>query len=369
MAKLFSYFFKQNKPEIQKEEKSLALESCQKELKKLGALFQSMSQGLVFCNQDLQVERANPAFYQIFALSERLEGKAVLEVIREESLYSLLKKSLSEKKQLEKEIILHQAKPKRYFKIQAIPIEETGLSGVLGIFEDITRTKELEQSRQDFVANVSHELKTPLTSIRGYAETLLSSALERPETARRFVQKIHHHAQSLQKLIEELLDLSRLDAGRIQLKKEKIDLSELAQNCLKDFQEAFEAKKISLKSTPSPPLLVLGESSLIKQILFNLLQNALQYTPEGGEVELILKTEEGQALFEVKDNGIGISTKDLPHIFERFWRADKARSRDSGGTGLGLAIVKHLTQALGGELEVTSELGKGSTFSVSLPLA
>lgn len=369
MSSFFNKLFKKRQASNEVHNTKKALESSQKQITKLGSLFQSMSEALVFCNDQWVIDQANPAFYRLFALKERAEGKTLMEVLREEALKSLFEKAIREKQKIEEEITLFKFKPKLALKVQAIPVQEKGFEGVIGILRDQTRTKELEKSRQEFVANVSHELKTPLTSIRGYTETLLSGALNKSETAERFVKKIHHHAKTLQRLIEELLDLSQLEAGRLKVELQKLSINNLIENCLEEFEEEFQKKDISLVFEKSGDLKILGEASFIQQILFNLLQNSLNYTSEGGQVKITVNPKDKLAQVQVSDTGIGISPEDLPHVFERFWRADKARSRESGGTGLGLAIVKHLTQSMEGKVEVQSETGKGSTFMVSLPLA
>lgn len=241
----------------------------------------------------------------------------------------------------------------------------------MAVLHDITRLKELENIRKDFVANVSHELRTPLTSIRGFAETLLDGALEDKNNNRRFVEIIKSHALRLSDLTMDLLTLATLESESFQLKPERIDLPVLVHEVLESFRPVALIKRHELEAVIEaglPP--VKADRDRIRQVLTNLLDNAAKFTQEEGKIslEVRLNTERTGVELHVKDRGIGIPPSDLPRIFERFYRVDKARSREQGGTGLGLAIVKHIVEAHRGRVSVESTMGQGSDFCVTLPL-
>jgi len=242
---------------------------------------------------------------------------------------------------------------------------------VVAVLHDITRLKELEAIRKDFVANVSHELRTPLTSIRGFAETLLDGALEDRNNNRRFVEIIKSHALRLSDLTMDLLTLATLESESFQLKPEGIDLPALVHEVLESFRPLGHTKRQELEAVIEPGLPpIKADRDRIRQVLINLLDNAVKFTPEEGRISLEVRLNaEGTGVeLHVKDRGIGIPSSDLPRIFERFYRVDKARSREQGGTGLGLAIVKHIVEAHRGHVSVRSTLGQGSDFCVTLPL-
>jgi len=239
------------------------------------------------------------------------------------------------------------------------------------VLHDITRLKELEAIRKDFVANVSHELRTPLTSIRGFAETLLDGALEDRNNNRRFVEIIKSHALRLSELTMDLLTLATLESESFQLKPEGIDLPALVHEVLESFRPLGLTKRQELEAVIEPGLpQIKADRDRIRQVLINLLDNAVKFTAEEGKISLEVRLNaEGTGVeMHVKDRGIGIPSSDLPRIFERFYRVDKARSREQGGTGLGLAIVKHIVEAHRGHVSVKSTLGQGSDFCVTLPL-
>jgi len=241
---------------------------------------------------------------------------------------------------------------------------------VVCVFHDITELRRLETIRRDFVANVSHELKTPLSSIKGYAETLLDGALEDQEHARGFVETIHRQADHLAKLINDLLDLARIEAGKMELRPVPLNLQEIIPQIIQTLRPLWEAKglRVRFEALPSLPP-TLADPGAVRQILSNLLDNAIKFTPQDGQITVRTSNQIDHLLIEVKDSGIGISSSDLPRIFERFYRATAGAPRSPESTGLGLAIVKHLVLAQGGQVWAESELGRGSTFYVSLPLA
>jgi len=238
------------------------------------------------------------------------------------------------------------------------------------VLHDITELRRLEEVRKEFVANVSHELRTPLTSIRGYLETLLDDVATDPATARRFLEIAHAHADRLGRLVDDLLQLSDIETGRVILRPAIIPLHQVVRDVMAIFEGQVAGKGLTLLNQVPQNLLVRADRDRLSQILVNLIDNAIKYTPEGGRVTLgAAPAANGMAEVWVADTGSGIPSTDLPRITERFYRVDKARSRELGGTGLGLAIVKHLVQAHGGELWIQSELGKGTTVRLTLPRA
>jgi two-component system phosphate regulon sensor histidine kinase PhoR len=242
--------------------------------------------------------------------------------------------------------------------------------GILLVLHDVTELRRLERVRTEFVANVSHELRTPLTSIRGYLETLLDGAMEEPAHARRFLEIAHTHAERLSRLVDDLLQLSDIETGKLVLKPAALRLQEVAADVVTFFEKQLAQKRLTLGNEVSPQLRVQADRDRLTQILVNLVDNAVKYTPEQGKITLgARRAANGFVQVWVEDTGIGIPSTDLPRLTERFYRVDRARSRELGGTGLGLAIVKHLVQAHSGELWLESELGKGTTVNFSLPEA
>lgn len=234
----------------------------------------------------------------------------------------------------------------------------------------ISELHRLENVRRDFVANVSHEIKTPLTSIKGYVETLLAGAINDSDNRVRFLEKIDRNAARLSSLVQDLLSLARIEAGEESLKPVPVEWNPLVNSVLSRYEDAIQQKHLRIRvNAPTQPLVVLGDKEAIIQVLDNLLTNAIKYTPEGGRITVSLSMKAAWGRLDVEDTGIGIPAEHLDRIFERFYRVDKARSRDLGGTGLGLSIVKHLVSAMGGEVGVESIVGVGSKFSIKLKLA
>ena len=234
----------------------------------------------------------------------------------------------------------------------------------------ISEMQRLENIRRDFVANVSHEIKTPLTSIKGYVETLLNGAIDDPSHRVRFLEKIDRNAERLSQLVQDILSLAQIEAGEDSFKAQPTDLGPILFSVISRYEDAFSQKGLRLKlNTPPTPIVIMGDKEAIIQVLDNLLTNAIKYTHEGGRVTVSLSLKGEWVRIDVEDTGIGISAEDLGRIFERFYRVDKARSRDMGGTGLGLSIVKHLVATMGGEVGVESTVGVGSKFSIRLQLA
>jgi two-component system phosphate regulon sensor histidine kinase PhoR len=251
---------------------------------------------------------------------------------------------------------------------RATPFDTDYQHGVVVVLYDITNLRRLERIRTDFVANVSHELKTPLTSISGFVETLLAGAIHDEENNIRFLGKIEDQVGRLISLVGDLLSLARIESADDALPVLALDWKPIINSSVRRHTPAMEDKKIEcVLDLPDESVVVVGDEEAMTQILDNLLDNAIKYTPSGGSITLRLRREGTKAALAVEDSGIGIPRKDFERIFERFYRVDKARSRELGGTGLGLSIVKHLVRTLHGDIEVESEVGRGSRFTVLLP--
>jgi two-component system, OmpR family, phosphate regulon sensor histidine kinase PhoR len=256
----------------------------------------------------------------------------------------------------------------RTLAMRAFPLADRGPTGrIVVTMTDITQRRRLEVLRRDFVANASHELKTPVAAVRALAETLLTALPEDPESGRRFAERIGREAERLDALARDLLDLSRVERGTLDV--EPVDLVGLTKEVADGYADLAEERRIRLRAELQPQVSVRGDRAQLGLLLSNLLDNALRYTPARGTVYVRLDTAESRAVLQVADTGEGIPAGELPRVFERFYRVDKARARQTGGTGLGLAIVRHVAEAHGGTVRVESELGRGSTFTVALPIA
>jgi two-component system phosphate regulon sensor histidine kinase PhoR len=257
----------------------------------------------------------------------------------------------------------------RTLEVYVAPLEAPhgALWGSVTVLHDLTPLRHLENVRRDFVANVSHELRTPVASIRAMAETLLSGASQDPELGPRFLTRIVQHTERLTFLLDDLLELARIESGQRELRKKPLDVREALAQAVEKLEPRSDAKHQLVRCEVSPELAVAADPEGLQQVLVNLLDNAIKYTPEEGTIQVSAQRENGLVKISVADTGIGIPRRDLRRIFERFYRVDKARSRELGGTGLGLSIVKHIVEAHGGWVAVESELGRGSCFTVFLP--
>jgi two-component system, OmpR family, phosphate regulon sensor histidine kinase PhoR len=256
----------------------------------------------------------------------------------------------------------------RTLAMRAFPLADRGPTGrIVVTLTDITQRRRLEALRRDFVANASHELKTPVAAVRALAETLLTALPDDPEAGQRFAERIAREAERLEVLARDLLDLSRVERGTLDI--EPVDLVGLVKEVLGGYEEPASERRVLLRGELQPQLSMRGDRAQLGLLLSNLLDNALRHTPARGTVCVRLDAAEGRAVLQVADTGEGIPAGELPRVFERFYRVDKARARQTGGTGLGLAIVRHVAEAHGGTVGVDSELGRGSTFTVTLPVA
>ncbi len=349
-----------------------------KDKNQLEALLSSMTEGVVAIDNHEKIFKLNEAACEMLSLpKQKVLNRYLWEVIREPKLIGLIREVLKEEKSKGIELtgIATAGRGGSFtskeltFRLQVSPIIESGqVSGTAIVLHNITDLKKLEKMRVEFVANVSHELKTPLASIKGFVETLKDGALNEPENASRFLNIIEKHANRLDTLINDLLSLSKIESREVPLELGKIKLLSLMKKVTAHLEDRIKEKNHLLEINTEPEdLELLANELLLDQALTNLLDNAIKYTPNGGKLSLAARRRNNRIEICVTDTGIGIPEQDLPRIFERFYRIDKARSREMGGTGLGLAIVKHIMLAHGGEARVKSQLGSGSTFTLSFP--
>ena len=344
------------------------------------AILRSMVEGVAVIDADERLVFYNRAFSEIFGVQDA-EGRPLIEVVRNAELVGLIRKALRGDEGLQNDISMGIVQMQN-FSVTAAPVKaldpagaehdlaKAKPSGAVVVLHDVTELRRLERVRQDFVANVSHEFKTPLTAIQGFAETLLGGALDDPTNNRRFLDIIRNHAIRLARLTNDLLKLARIEAGKLEVEFFPVGLIELIEGCAETTLMKASRKQITLEIEVPPGLpAVQGDASLLRDVLQNLLDNAIQYTPAGGHVHVTAEAKGREAVITVSDTGIGIPTSDRERIFERFYRVDAARSREAGGTGLGLSIAKHIVEAHNGRLWVDSVIGEGSKFSFSIPMA
>jgi two-component system phosphate regulon sensor histidine kinase PhoR len=341
------------------------------EVTKLDIILSSMFEGIMVINAREEIILMNPSLRKMFMIDMDPIGKKPLEVIRNSAVQRIVDDLLQDKKRFINEKILVTQTEEKFLEINAVSLLRNNISeGCVLVFHDITELRRLEKIRQDFVANVSHELRTPMSSIKGYAETLLQGALEDKANARDFINIIHQDSNRLANLIDDLLDLSRIESGKMELVVIPLEIEPIVQRIIGVLEQPAREKSLMITCDfPDALPRVLTEDKRLSQVFLNLLDNAIKYTPAGGRIKIILSVKEKFLQVDIADTGIGIPAEDIPRIFERFYRVDKARSRELGGTGLGLSIVKNIVSAHGGEVWVDSEYGKGSTFSFTIPLA
>ena len=338
---------------------------------RLEAVLSSMVEGVIALSKEGDVTMANNAACQMFSLIQpELIGRKLINIVRFPELIEAIDNTLQNRVFSNTEFTtVGETKRTIHAQVSVLDVSDE-MPGAAIVLHDVTELKQLETMRQDFVANVSHELKTPLASIRAYAETLKLGALNDPENNMRFVERIEAQADILNQQIQDLIQLARVESAQTAFEIVKIDLQKLCQQCVDMFASQAKSLKVELTLQRFEGTLEIeADYEAVRTIINNLISNALHYTPQRGSVTVMLTQDDRMATINVIDTGIGISQEHQSRIFERFYRVDKARSRDMGGTGLGLAIVKHLAQAFGGNVELQSEAGEGSTFSIHFPHA
>ena len=346
------------------EEAETRIEELETERRHLRAVVSSMGEGVLVTDSEGFVWLANSAFNEIFEIRGETSGRSPLELTRQTQLEDLIISTLVKGLGSTTEIEL-QGLPSRHVALASTPLGE-GLGAVV-VARDITDLVRLTQVRRDFIANISHELKTPLAAIRGYTETLRDGAMDEPEASHRFLGRILQQCSRLQTLLEDLLTLSRLENLEGQLEPQPVDLQRILDDCLETLAPKISERQIDLDVNLTPLPRQTGDPEALQRLFINLLENAIKYNRTGGRVAVELSPNAGEVVLQVNDTGIGIPATSIDRVFERFYRVDKGRSRDEGGTGLGLAIVKHVAQLHGGYVEVESHLGEGSSFRVHLP--
>ena len=363
------------------------LQHAEEEKFMIEAILMNMSDGLLLTDLKGQILLSNSAVRSLFGIESGIEGKTVMETLRKAELVDLVDKVVETRKTRSHEIEV--SFPKELFlMVTAAPFSvKEELSGVVLSFHDITRVKQLEDIRKDFVANVSHEIKTPITAIRGFAETLLEGALDDKENAHKFLETIKNHSERLNSLVSDLLTLSRIELGDIRIEKEIVNLENVIDTVFETLMGKAQSKGLYLNKEVAPgPQEIRADRNRLIQILLNLVDNGIKFTDMGGVIirvkseklkvnsekensELLTLNSQLRNFTEisVEDTGMGIPKKHLPRLGERFYRVDKARSRELGGTGLGLAIVKHLVKAHGWEMQIESTPGKGTIVKILIP--
>ena len=380
------------------ENSNVADEEPSQEIFALGKLFEAtmsgMREGLLVVDKDMRVVASNKAAYRLFNLSRgKLNSQRLTELTRNPAVYSAFLDALKGTERSGVKIETHG--PERLvFDLRVVPLTSANgrasasgaAQGALGVFIDITRIERLEHVRQEFLSNVSHELRTPLTAILAFIETLEAGAIDDTEASHRFLSIIRRNATRMQDLIDDILELSAIEAGNVQVKPEQVELSPIVADVIASLAGKASAAGIAVSNAVGRDVVVFADARRLEQMLNNLVENAIKFNREHGQVTIRfeggasndqkqLRDETSGSRSEaagrdkiiVEDTGEGIPAQHLERLFERFYRVDRARSREMGGTGLGLAIVKHLARAHGGEVSVTSELGKGSTFTIELP--
>ena len=330
-------------------------------------IFSAMQDALLLVDSNRQVILTNETFRKLFGIAEISVAMPLLEIVRDPTLDRLLTDAFGGDGPVRCELALDDSQ----IELHAVATKNDAgeITGALVLFHDITGLRKIDQVRRDFVANVSHELRTPLSILRGYIETLLDSPKTPPEELTRILRVMERHSNRLELLVEDLLTLAELESGDPNLQVGDVDLSSFFAEIIRDWEKKLANKKLTINvDVPADFSPIRADRTRLQEALYNLLDNAVKYSREHSEIRLGARRRDGEIELSVSDNGIGIATEDLPRIFERFYRADKARSPDKiSGTGLGLAIVKHIVQLHGGRVEAESELQKGTTIRFVLP--
>lgn len=345
----------------------------------LGKLFEAtmngMREGLLVVDKDMKVVASNTAAHRLFNLTRgKLNAQRLTELTRNPAIYSAFLDALKGTERSGVKVETHGSE-RLVFDLRVVPLSGSNgnrdsAQGALGVFIDVTRLERLEQVRQEFLSNVSHELRTPLTAILAFVETLEAGAIDDQEASLRFLSIIRRNATRMHDLIDDILELSQIEAGNVPVKTEALELAPIVNDVLASLATKAAAQGIVLRNDVAVDVVVHADARRLEQMLTNLIENAIKFNRESGTVTIGHEAApDHRSRIIVEDSGEGIPAQHLERLFERFYRVDRARSRDMGGIGLGLAIVKHLARAHGGEVSVTSELGKGSAFTIELPQA
>ena len=337
---------------------------------RLSTLIENVGSGLILIDGHGYINLINRTYKEVFDVkSSEYLYKLYYEVIKHKEVNKIIEDIFMTEQKVRKQLVIPLKIERRHFEVYGVPIIGTNdvWKGILLVFHDITEIKKLEQMRKDFVANVSHELKTPVTSIKGFTETLLDGAMEEKETLESFLSIILKESDRLQSLIYDILELSKIENEGFSLSIQHLNLILVLSETIKIIEGKATEKGISITfEKPSDELFIEGDVYRLKQVFINIISNAVLYSPNDGKVTVYLEESPKKVIVHVKDTGMGIEKTEIPRIFERFYRVNKARDRNSGGTGLGLAIVKHLMEAHKGKVTVKSEFGKGTIFSIEL---
>jgi len=345
------------------------IEETTNEKNQLQAVLNGMVEGVLVVDASGRVLLVNDRLRDFYRVTGEVGGRAVLEVVRDAEVDALLREAAGTDQPVSRKIAAVRV-DRRTFRVHAVgfPAGAGPRTGTVAVFHDITEVARLDAVRRDFVANASHELRTPVAAIRGFSETLLAGGDIAHDDQQVYLDTIHRNATRLGNLVADLLDLSKIEGRSVDPRPARVDIGEVAEATVRDARERIEAAGLELDLTISPPVVARAQRQNLEQVLSNLLDNARNYTGAGGRIEVVVAPGAADDVeLRVSDSGIGISPDNRERIFERFYRVDASRSRALGGTGLGLSIVKHLVLAMGGTIEVDSRIGSGSTFTVSLP--
>ncbi len=349
------------------------LEKSERDETLLRSILASVAEGLVITDRNSEVLLINDAARTLFGLGARPIIR-LTDLSREPQIHRTLSKVLSTGERVEAKLEVRSSAgsaEKRILKLHAAPLrlDDSRIDGVVSAFIDITKLERLERVRQEFLSNVSHELRTPLAAITAYTETLIDGGLDDPDNSLRFLNTIHRNTQRMRALVNDVSELSAIESGEVSLTPERLPLRQFVNDVFTGLAPRASEQGVRLDNQVAEEFYVTADRRRLEQIIINLVDNAIKFNHPGGSVSVFAEPgEEGQQLVCVRDTGTGIPAEHLPRVFERFYRVDRARSREAGGTGLGLAIVKHLARAHGGEAYVSSEVGVGSSFSIKLPV-
>lgn len=336
----------------------------------LEATMNSMREGVLIIDGEMRILAANSAAREVFSgIGGKIERLRLSDLTRNPSIYDAFRAALEEGKRIESKVEMRRG-DRRAFDLRVAPLRLAGTGrarGAIGVFFDITQLERLERVRQEFLSNVSHELRTPLTAIIAFVETLEEGAIDDGENNRRFLKVIRRNAERMHNLIDDILELSSIEAGTVAVEPRQVPLASIVEDIKLALASRAGARRVTIDNEVVNGVMVYADARRLEQMLTNLIDNAIKFNREEGRVSIRHQAAEGRDRISVTDTGDGIGGEHIERIFERFYRIDRARSREMGGTGLGLAIVKHLARAHGGEATVRSTPGEGSTFTIELP--